>query len=145
MHERNYEEILTFFQELLKHEIDGGVETLRNDLNNINQNNHFASIMKSDYSEKYNFLTSLDDIQFEQLLNTVQDSISFSFYYFFKRLEEGENIEMGERVNFELTAVNEETGNKTKLISATPDEDGIDNDFQEWIMDNCHTLNNKTK
>lgn len=143
MQERSYEEILEFFQKVLKVEVDGAVKTIKYDLNNVEENNRFASIMKKDEEEKYQFLKQLNQQQVDVLLSILQDSSMFGFYYFFKRLEEGENIEIGERINFELTAVNEETGQRTKLISADPNEEEIYNNFQEWILDNCSEVNNK--
>jgi hypothetical protein len=140
MKERSYEEILKFFQEVLKIEIDGGIWMLNKRLDRIKTNHKSINALKKWNNQQYDDLlkiSQMDEENINLIKRIIQDSVSTAFLYFFKRLEEGENIEIGERINFELTAVNEETGQKTKLISATPDEDGIDNKFQEWIMDNC--------
>ncbi len=140
MKERSYEEILKFFQEVLKIEIDGGVRILNKEILGAKNNDKPFQALKKWDNQQYDDLlkiSQMDEENINLIKRIIQDSVSTAFLYFFKRLEEGENIEIGERINFELTAVNEETGQKTKLISATPDEDGIDNKFQEWIMDNC--------
>ncbi len=143
MKERDYNEILDFFREILKIEIDDSTKSLFNKINHIKSNDKFANNMKNTFPKRYNNYNKLANMDIEtqqSLFNVVQEEISDAFLYFFKRLEEGENIEQGERINFELTAVNENTGQRTKLISATPDEDEIDNDFQEWIMENCSKI-----
>jgi len=143
MKERSDEEILDFFRYVLKIEIDGGVRILNKEIEGaLNKDKAFLILKKWD-RQKYDDLLKISQMSEDELnlmRRVIQDSVSTSFYYFFKRLEEGENILAGERINFDLTAVNEETGQRTKLISATPDEDNINNNFQEWILDNCSEL-----
>lgn len=146
MEARSYEEVLKFFQEVLKIEIDGGVWMLNKRLERISNNDKSMNALKKWNRQQYDDLlkiSQMDEENINLIRRVIQDSVSTAFLYFLKRLEEGENIVIGERINFELTAVNEETGQRTKLISATPDEDGIDNNFQEWIMDNCSKINEK--
>lgn len=143
MEARSYEEVLKFFQEVLKIEIDGGVWMLNKRLERISNNDKAMNALKKWNRQQYDDLlkiSQMDEENINLIRRVIQDSVSTAFLYFFKRLEEGENIVIGERINFELTAVNEETGQRTKLISATPDEDDIDNNFQEWIMDNCSKI-----
>ena len=143
MKERNNDKIISFFKEVVKTEINGGVWMLTKRLERLKNNHKSITALKKWDKQKYDDLVKISHMNTEdiELINRlIQDSISTSFSYFFKRLEEGENIEMGERINFDLIAVNENTGQKTKLISATADEDNIDNNFQEWIMDNCSEL-----
>lgn len=140
MKERSDKEIADFFKEVIKAEVDGGVWMLNKEIEGaLNKDKAFLILKKWD-KQKYDDLLKISQMNEDELnliKRVVQDSISTAFVYFFKRLEEGENIEQGERINFELTAVNEETKQKIKLISATPDKDGIENDFQGWIIDNC--------
>ena len=140
MENKNDDKILEFFKEVLKVEIDGGVWTLNKRLERIKTNHKSVNALKKWNKQQYDDLLEIckmDKNNINLFNRVIQDSVSTAFEYFFKRLEEGENIEMGERINFDLVAVNENTGEKTKLISATPDEDDIDNNFQEWIMENC--------
>lgn len=143
MKERDSDEILEFFRKILKFEIDGGLRIFTKEVEGaINNDKAFQTLKRWD-NQQYNDLLMVTDLDEDiklSIFRLFQNNISYSFYSFFKRLEEGENIEQGERINFELTAVNENTGQRTKLISATPDEDGIYNDFQEWIMDNCTNI-----
>lgn len=148
MQERSYDEMLNFFREVLSIEIDAGVKFFENNLRYILDEKKRKLIQEAyaNSSTKYNALlwaSSIDDFEQEHFKILLQLFISESYRYFFRRLEEGENIDLGERINFELIAVNEKIGQRTKLISANPDEDGIDNDFQTWIMDNCSNLNGK--
>lgn len=143
METRTYAEVLKFFQEVLKIEIDGGVRILDKELLGAKNNDKPFQALKKWNRQQYDDLlkiSQMDDENLNLLRRLIQDSVSTAFLYFFKRLKEGENIVIGERINFELTAVNEETGQRTKLISANPDEDGIDNEFQEWILDNCSKI-----
>jgi hypothetical protein len=141
MKEREYDEVLEFFREVLKYEIDYWTDSSFNYINeDIKNNTKSARSMQKRNEIGYNdlvFLSQFEEEDKNKIRRLVYESISSAFIYFFRRLEEGENIEQGERINFELVAVNEKTGQRTKLISATPDEDGIENDFQEWILDNC--------
>jgi len=58
--------------------------------------------------------------------------MSESFRYFFRRLEEGENLEKGDSITLELKMLNSETNEETILISSNPNDD-IDNEFQEEL------------
>lgn len=134
-------EVVNFFRKIIKIEIDGNAKTVLSDIDNITEGNDPSDVLRKDYPNRYKLLDSaIESHQVDALLELIQDGAMFGFYYFFKHLEEGENIAIGERINFELTAVNEETGQRTKLISANPDEDGVYNDFQGWILDNCSEL-----
>lgn len=143
MRERGYEGILKFFQQVIKVEIDGGVWILNKEIEGAKDNDKAFRALKKWNKQQYDDLLKISQMNKEDvdlIKRAIQDSVSTAFRYFFKRLEEGENIEVGERINFELTAVNEETGQRTKLISANPDEDNIDNNFREWILDNCSKI-----
>ena len=140
MENKNDDKILEFFKEVLKVEIDDGIKILSDELKGAIDNDKPFQTLKKWNKQQYDdlsLISKLDENIQSAMYRLFQDNISSAFRYFFKRLEEGENIEMGERINFDLVAVNENTGEKTKLISATPDEDDIDNNFQEWIMENC--------
>ncbi len=140
MENKKNDKILEFFKEVLKVEIDDGIKILSDELKGAIDNDKPFQTLKKWNKQQYDdlsLISKLDENIQSAMYRLFQDNISSAFRYFFKRLEEGENIEMGERINFDLVAVNENTGEKTKLISATPDEDDIDNNFQEWIMENC--------
>lgn len=146
MKEKKQEEILILFQELLKNEINNSSSFFKRDIDYIVDKQKSKLLEDSYTSNIYNALQEISILDKKTTKNMnilLQFYSSEAFRYFFKHLEEGENIKQGERINFELTAVNENTGQKTKLISATPDEDEIDNDFQGWIMDNCAELKEK--
>ncbi len=143
MKERDYNEVLDFFKNILKNDINGGVRIFNKEIDGAINNDKAFQTLKKWNNQQYNDLLIISNLNKDVksvIFRLFQNNISSSFYYFFKRLEEGENIEQGERINFELTAVNENTGQRTKLISANPDEDKIDNDFQEWIMENCSKI-----
>jgi len=145
MQERSYQEVLDFFREVLKEEIGSAIYFFNSDMDDMN-NEKQKKFIKSTYSknqyEAVEWASSLEKKVQEKLKILFQFYTSDAFRYFFRRLEEGENIKQGERINFELTAINENTGQRTKLISANPD-DNIDNNFQEWIMENCSEINNE--
>ncbi len=138
MKERSYQEILDFFREVLKIEIDDGISVFESHLSYMKDKTKKKLIYDSYGKNIYNAFESLLKLNQNEHVKILLGLYVREFSrYLFKRLEEGENIKQGERINFELTAVNEVTGQRTKLISANPDEDGVNNNFQEWIMDNC--------
>ncbi len=143
MENRNNKEIVDFFKKLIKSEIDGGVWILSKRLERIKTKHKSVDALKKWDRQQYDDLLKITQFSKDEkaiIFRLLQSSVSTAFYYFFKRLEEGENIERGERISFELTAINENTGQKTKLISANLDEDDVFNDFQEWILDNCSNI-----
>ena len=142
---RTDKEVIDFFKEVIKVEINGGVWILNKRLERLATNHKSISALEKWDKQKYDDLVKISQMDKENrdLINRlVQDSVSTAFVYFFKRLEEGENIEMGERINFDLVAVNKNTGQRTKLISSDENEQRY-NDFQDWILDNCSDVNNK--
>ncbi len=143
MKTRNDDSVLEFFKEVLRVEINSAVYFYKSDIKGMSDEKRRKFKKKAYSEEQYKaleWIVTLKEKEQKNIETLLQFYTSDSFRYFFKRLEEGENIEQGERINFDLTAVNEKTGEKTKLISATPDEDNIDNNFQEWIMENCNEI-----
>lgn len=143
MDKEKYIKNLDFFREVLKFEIDYWVNSLFNMIKeHININSKLALSMKkrspTQYDD-YQWLSKLDKQDQDKVHRLVRESVSSAFIYFFRRLEEGENNDDGQRMTFKLTMINEETKEETVLIDGT-EESQLDNNFQEWILENCSNL-----
>jgi len=135
----NYQEVLEWFQDLLKDKIEGGSNFYKDDFSYI-LNEKKKKLIFDSYGKKIaNALEDISKLSRENQKNIellIQLYTSEAFRYFFRLLEDGEVSDNIGRINFKLTAVNDTTGEETLLISAD-EKDEIDNDFQGWILDNC--------
>jgi len=144
MNTEQYQKNLDFFREVLKIEVDAGVRFFDNNLSYMYDEKK-QKLIKDAYansSSKYNALlwaSNVNKTEKEHLKALLQLYTSESFRYFFRRLEEGENNDDGQRMTFKVTMINEETKEETLLIDSTEDSQ-LDNDFQEWILENCSSL-----
>jgi hypothetical protein len=139
-----YKKNLDFFREVMQIEINSGVRFFNYNLEDIADEKQKKFLQKAyaNSSYKYNALLwaySLNNLEKEHLKVLLQLYTSESFRYFFRRLEEGENNDDGQRMTFRLTMINEETKEETTLIDGTEDST-LDNNFQEWILENCSNL-----
>lgn len=144
MDREQYQKNLDFFREILKYEVDAGIRFFDNNLSYMYDEKK-QKLIKDAYansSYKYNALlwaSNINKLEKEHLKVLLQLYTSESFRYFFRRLEEGENNDDGQRMTFKLTMINEETKEETVLIDGT-EESPLDNNFQEWILENCSNL-----
>jgi len=143
MDTEQYQKNLNFFREVLKFEIDYWVNSLFNMIKeHINVNSKLALSMKKRSPIQYDdylWLSKLDKKDQDKVNRLVRESVSSAFIYFFRRLELGEKNDDGQLMTFKLTMINEETKEETVLIDGT-EESQVDNNFQEWILENCSNL-----
>ena len=139
---KNYEKVLKWFQSLLKDEINEGNNFYKDNLLYILDAKKKKLIYDSYGYKIGNAMENISKLpkdNQEDIEIVMQHYTSEAFRYFFRRLEEGEASGDIGRINFELKAINDTTGEETLLISADENDD-IDNDFQGWILDNCSGL-----
>lgn len=142
MDTEQYKKNLDFFREVLKIEIDETVEFFDYNVKSM-ADEKLKKNLKKAYSEEIcnaiEWAFTLNDEEKMNFKRLIQLYTSKSFRYFFRRLEEGENNDDGQRMTFKLTMINEETKEETILIDGT-EESQLDNNFQEWILENCSNL-----
>jgi hypothetical protein len=142
MNTEQYQKSLDFFREMLKIEVNETVEFFDYDMEDMadeKQKKYFKDRYHQEICNAIKWAFILNDEEKINFKRLVQLYTSKSFRYFFRRLEEGENNDDGQHMAFKLTMINEETKEETLLIDSTEDSQ-LDNDFQEWILENCSSL-----
>lgn len=137
-----YQKNLDFFREVMQIEINAGVRFFNYDMSDMaddKQKKYFKDRYPQEICSAIAWAFTLSDEEKVNFKRLIQLYTSESFRYFFRRLEEGENNDDGQRMTFKLTMINEETKEETTLIDGT-EESQLDNNFQEWILENCSNL-----
>lgn len=142
MNTEQYQKNLDFFREVMQIEINAGVRFFNGDMKYMADEKLKKNLKKAYPLETCNAIEWAFTLNDEEKMNfkrLIQLYSSESFRYFFRRLEGGENNDDGQRMTFKLTMINEETKEETTLIDGT-EESQLDNNFQEWILENCSNL-----
>jgi len=139
------EHIEVWFKELIKNEIEDGVKYYKSNLSYILDAKKKKLISDSYGNKIADALQDVSELSSESKRNI---ELLLSLYLsetcasIFGKFEDGEISDDIGRINFNLTAVNDTTGEETTLISADENDD-TDNDFQGWILDNCSGLSSE--